>query len=76
VQGERVGSGRSRAAFYGIVRARTEREPVGGSRRGSKELIAGYVIVSAESLEEASRRAMEYIAAVQAGEVDVREVEE
>jgi hypothetical protein len=75
VQGERVGSGRSRAAFYGIVpghalSASPSAEVVGDPRN------ADYVIVSAESLEEASRRAMEYIAAVQAGEVDVREVEE
>jgi hypothetical protein len=42
----------------------------------SKELIAGYVIVSAESLDEAGRWAARYIDAVQAGEVDVRELED
>ena len=42
----------------------------------SKELIAGYVIVSAESLEEAARWATRYIAAVEGDEVDLREAEE
>jgi hypothetical protein len=41
----------------------------------SKELIAGYVIVSAGSLEDAGRWAMRYIDAVEAEEVDVRELE-
>ena len=41
----------------------------------SKELIAGYVVVEAESLEDAGRWAARYIDAVQAGEVDVRELE-
>lgn len=41
----------------------------------SKELIAGYVIVSAPSLEHAGRMATDYIDAVGAEEVDVREVE-
>ena len=41
----------------------------------SKELIAGYVVVSAESLEDAGRWAALYIEAVQAGEVDVRALE-
>ena len=41
----------------------------------SKELIAGYVIVSAESLEDAARCAMRYIAAVEADEVDLLELE-
>jgi hypothetical protein len=41
----------------------------------SKELIAGYVVVSAGSLEEAGRLALDYIAAVGAEEVDVRELE-
>ena len=41
----------------------------------SKELIAGYVIVSADSLGDASRWAVRYIDAVEAGEVDVRELE-
>jgi hypothetical protein len=42
----------------------------------SKELIAGYVIVSAESLEDAGRWAARYIDAVDADEVDVRELED
>jgi hypothetical protein len=41
----------------------------------SKELIAGYVIVSADSLDAAGRLAEEYIRTVGAREVDVREVE-
>lgn len=41
----------------------------------SKELIAGYTIVTADSLEEASRWAERYIDVVEADEVDVREVE-
>ena len=40
----------------------------------SKELIAGYVIVSAASLEDAGRWAMRYIDAVDADEVDVMEL--
>jgi hypothetical protein len=40
----------------------------------SKELIAGYVLVSAASLEEAGRWAARYIEAVGADEVDVREL--
>jgi hypothetical protein len=41
----------------------------------TKELIAGYVVVSAESLEDAGRLALQYIEAVGADEVDVRELE-
>ena len=41
----------------------------------SKELVAGYVIVSAASLEDAARWATRYIDAVEADEVDLREVE-
>ena len=41
----------------------------------SKELIAGYVVVAAESLEEAGRLALRYVEAVGAEEVDVRELE-
>ena len=41
----------------------------------SKELIGGYVVVSAESLDAAGRLAQLYIDAVQADEVDVRELE-
>ena len=41
----------------------------------SKELIAGYVIVSAASLDEAGRWAEKYIAVVESDEVDVRELD-
>jgi hypothetical protein len=41
----------------------------------SKELIAGYVVVSAASLADAGRRALQYIDAVDAKEVDLRELE-
>ena len=41
----------------------------------SKELIAGYVIVSAPSLDDAGRVATDYLDAVGAEEVDVRELE-
>lgn len=40
----------------------------------SKELIAGYIIVSAESLEDADRWATRYVDVVGAHEVDVREI--
>jgi hypothetical protein len=42
----------------------------------SKELIAGYVIVAAASMDEADRWAREYIGAVEADEVDLRELED
>jgi hypothetical protein len=42
----------------------------------SKELIAGYVIVSASSLDEVAAWADRYLHAVEADEVDVRELEE
>lgn len=41
----------------------------------TKELIAGYVMVLAESLEDAARWATRYRDAVEADEVDLREVE-
>jgi hypothetical protein len=41
----------------------------------SKELIGGYVIVTAESLDDATRWATLYIGSVEAEEVDVRELE-
>jgi hypothetical protein len=41
----------------------------------TKELLAGYIIVSAASLEDAGRWAMEYLHAVDADEVDLRELE-
>ena len=41
----------------------------------TKELIAGYVVLSAESLDDAGRWAERYIGVVQADEVDVRELE-
>lgn len=40
----------------------------------SKEMIGGYVIITAATLDEATRRAEEYIDAVDADEVDVREI--
>lgn len=42
----------------------------------SKELIAGYVMLSADSLESADPWARRYLEAVEAGEVDVRELED
>ena len=42
----------------------------------SKELIAGYVIVKADSLDDAGRMAERYRDVVEAGEVDVRELED
>ncbi|HEY6554796.1 MAG TPA: YciI family protein, partial [Vicinamibacteria bacterium] len=42
----------------------------------SKELIAGYVIVAADSLEDAGRWATRYIEAVEAEEVDLLEMED
>ena len=42
----------------------------------SKELIAGYVLVRAESLADASRWAEHYLDAVEAPEVDLREVDD
>jgi hypothetical protein len=41
----------------------------------TKELLGGYVIVTAASLEDACRWAEKYLAVVDADEVDVREVE-
>lgn len=41
----------------------------------SKELIGGYVIVSASSLDDAGRWATRYLEVVEADEVDVRELE-
>jgi hypothetical protein len=41
----------------------------------TKELLAGYIIVSAESLDEAGRLAARYLDVVEADEVDVRELE-
>jgi hypothetical protein len=40
----------------------------------SKELIAGYIIVSAETLEDADRWATRYMNVVEADEVDLREL--
>ena len=42
----------------------------------SKELIAGYVMLSAESFEDAARWAIRYIDTVDADEVDLRELED
>jgi hypothetical protein len=41
----------------------------------TKELLAGYVMVSADSLDEACRWASPYMTAVGAAEIDVLEVE-
>jgi len=41
----------------------------------TKELIAGYIIVSAASLEDAGRLAEQYLRAVEADQVDLRELE-
>ena len=41
----------------------------------TKELMAGYVVMSAASLEDAGRWAVQYFDAVAAGEVDLRELE-
>ena len=41
----------------------------------TKELIAGYVIVSAASLADAGPWAVQYLHAVEADEVDLRELE-
>ena len=41
----------------------------------TKELIAGYIVVSAASLDDAGRRAVQYIRVVDAEEVDLRELE-
>jgi len=41
----------------------------------TKELIAGYVIVTAASLEDAGQWALKYIGVVEADEVDVRELD-
>lgn len=40
----------------------------------TKELIAGYIVVSAGSLEDAGRWAIRYLHTVEAGEVDLREL--
>jgi hypothetical protein len=42
----------------------------------TEELIAGYVMLKAESPEDAARWATRYIDAVEADEVDLREMEE
>lgn len=60
-------------------RYRTSREglrTIDGPFTESKELIAGYIIVSLPSLEEASHLARRYLEVVGATEVDVRELEE
>jgi hypothetical protein len=48
---------------------------VDGPFAETKELIAGFIIVSAESIEDASRWAERYTTAVGAHEVDLRELE-
>jgi len=49
---------------------------VDGPFTESKEMIAGYVIVSASSLDEASRWAVRYLEVVETDEVDVRELQD
>jgi len=51
------------------------RRVIDGPFTETKELIAGYCIVNAESLEEACRWAEKYIDVVETDEVDVRELE-
>jgi hypothetical protein len=41
----------------------------------TKELVAGYIVVSAASLDDAGRWAVQYVRAVDAGEADLRELE-
>jgi hypothetical protein len=41
----------------------------------TKELLAGYIIVSAESIDDVDQLARRYLGVVEAGEVDVRELE-
>jgi hypothetical protein len=48
---------------------------VDGPFAETKELVGGYVIVSADSLDEATGWAEGYIGAVDTPEVDVRELE-
>ena len=49
---------------------------VDGPFTESKELIAGYIIVSVASRDEADRLATRYLETVEAGEVDLRELDE
>jgi hypothetical protein len=51
------------------------RRVIDGPFTETKELIAGYCIVNAESLEDACRWAEKYIDVVETDEVDVRELE-
>src|SRR5262249_54748285 len=55
--------------------SREGRRIIDGPFTESKELIAGYTIVAADTLEEASRWAERYFDVVEADEVDVRELE-
>jgi hypothetical protein len=48
---------------------------VDGPFAETKELIGGYVVVSADSIDDAFRWAMRYLVTVEAEEVDVRELE-
>jgi len=79
--GETTGVVIASIAMRPSARGRRYRNSAGGLRVidgpfiESKELIAGYVIVSSSSLDEASRWAEKYIGAVAADEVDVRELE-
>jgi len=66
---------RSSARGRRYKNARNGVSVVDGPFTESKELIGGYVVVSADSLDAADRLALLYIDAVQADEVDVRELE-
>jgi len=81
-EGRRTGVVLAAAAMRPSARGRRYKNTRDGVRATdgpfaeSKELIAGYVIVKADSLDEAGRMAERYIEVVEAGEVDVRELEE
>lgn len=76
----RTGVHLATVAFRSSARARRLKKRQGrvrvtdGPFAESKEMIGGYVIITAASLDEATRRAQEYIDVVEADEVDVREI--
>jgi hypothetical protein len=74
------------AAGFSVVRTRSLEDAIEWATRQrevifdgpfveTKELLAGYIVVSGASLEEAERWALQYIEAVEADEVDLRELE-
>jgi hypothetical protein len=74
--GTHVSTVRLRASARGR-RYRNSRDGIAvvdGPFTESKELIAGYVIVSADSLDDAHRWALRYLDVVEAGEADLYEV--